>query len=146
MAAIHVSVPAAEWQAFLQEQQDLLARRTEKAKQGLPALTAKIRLPSGEVVDQYDGSYRLREARLPASGGSPSNDALGSTLNASVLRWRTLPVDGTYTFELWLNYWKSPPVQVQVSQGVAVPDVILVEMQDDPEFQPPNPTVITPNN
>ena len=38
-------IPASEWSKFLEEQEQLMAARTEAAKKGLPALTAKVRLP-----------------------------------------------------------------------------------------------------
>ena len=52
--------------------------------------------------------------------------------------------DASYTFVLSLGYWKSKPVDVRVSQGIAVPDAIIFEMQENPDNRPPNPTVIDP--
>ena len=54
----------ADWPQFLQRQEQLMAARTEAAKKGLPILTAKVRLPSGEIVDHYDapGSMEVLSA------------------------------------------------------------------------------------
>jgi hypothetical protein len=65
-------------------------------------------------------------------------------LDRSALRWRRLQDDCTYTFVLSFNYLKSKPVEVRVSQGAAVPDTVVFEMYEDPDAQPPNPTVIVP--
>jgi len=136
-------VPESEWQQFLDEQGRLMATRTDKAKKGRPVLTAKVRLPSGEIVDQYFTSYTLHESYTSASGNGGSGDRSGPRLDASDLRWRRLN-DASYTFVLSLGYWKSKPVEVRVSQGIAVPDAIIFEMQKDPDNQAPNATVINP--
>jgi hypothetical protein len=133
-------IPASEWQQFLDEQAQLMANRTEAAKQGLPMLTAKIRLPSGEIVDHHDDSYSLHESETHVSGNGGSGDSSGSRLVASVLRWYRLTDDTTYTFTLSFGNWKSKPVEVRVSQGTAVPDTVVFEMEDDPDNPPPHPT------
>ena len=137
-------VPESEWQQFLDEQGRLMATRTDKAKKGRPALTAKIRLPSGEVVDQYFASYTLHESYTSATGNGGSGDRSGPRLDASVLRWRRLQDGFTYTFVLSLGYWKSKPVEVRVSKGSVVPDAAIFDMYEDPNYLPPNPTVIIP--
>ena len=43
-----------DWPQFLKEQSQLIAARTESAKKGVPALTGKVRLPTGDVVDHLD--------------------------------------------------------------------------------------------
>ena len=121
-----------------------MANRTEAAKQGLPTLTAKVRLPSGEIVDHYDASYSLHESYTRRSGNGGSRKTPPVPLDASVLRWHRLQDDITYTFILSLGYWKSKPVEVRVSRGIAVPDTVVFEMEDDPDNQPPNPTVNIP--
>ena len=54
-------VSESEWPDFLKEQQQLLAARSEGAKKGQPILVAKIRLPSGALVDHFDAHYTLSE-------------------------------------------------------------------------------------
>jgi hypothetical protein len=118
-------IPASEWQDFLKEQEQLLATRTEAARKGLPVLTAKIRLPSGEIVDHYNGSFSLHYTQ-----GSGEGSTSGGELEASTLRWHKL-FDGDYTFTLSLNGRNSKPVKVDVSDGIATPSSILFEMQTD---------------
>jgi hypothetical protein len=107
-------------------------------------LTAKVRLPSGEIVDHYDASYYLDQSHETATGSGGAENCSGRTLDASVLRWHRLQDENTYTFILSLGNWKSKPVEVRVSQGIAVPDTVVFEMEDDPDNQPHNPTVTTP--
>ena len=82
-------IPGSEWPQFLEEQERLMAARTEAAKKGLPALTAKVRLPSGEIVDHYDAPYTLAEswsgefAGVSAVPGSISRSLSGLTCNAT---------------------------------------------------------------
>lgn len=113
-------IPESEWPAFLEMQEQLMAARTEAAKQAIPALTATIRLPSGEVVDHYDAAYTLDDGRGPES-------SRGSRLDASALRWYR-PLDGDYTFVLSFNEWESKPVDVRVLEGQATPDAFVFEM------------------
>jgi hypothetical protein len=115
-------IPGSEWPQFLEEQERLMAARTEAAKKGLPKLIAKIRLPSGKIVDHYDGPYVLSDG---------SREDSGKWLAASSLRWYHLREDGTYTYTLSLKGWESKPVQVNISLGKATSDSIIFEMQGD---------------
>ncbi len=137
-------IPASKWQQFLDEQAQLMANRTEAAKQGRPMLTAKVRLPNGEIVDHYDASFYLDQSHETATGRGGAENCSGRTLDASVLRWHRLQDENTYTFNLWLDNWKSKPVEVRVSQGIAVPDTVVFEMEDDPDNRPPPPIVNDP--
>ena len=119
-------ISESEWPAFLKEQTRLRSARTEAAKKGLPALTATIRLPSGEVVDHYPAAYTL----LSSEGSSP-----GPKLDASALRWYRLQDDVTYEFVLSFNGWESSPVEVHVSQGKATPEAVVFEMSDPSRLQ-----------
>ena len=126
-------ISESEWPAFLKEQTRLRSARTEAAKKGLPALTATIRLPSGEVVDHYPAAYTLdvdefctSESGSHSSGGRSS----GPKLDASALRRYRLQDDITYEFVLSFNGWESNPVEVRVSQGKATPEAVVFEMGD----------------
>jgi len=121
-------VSGAEWPDFLKEQEQLLAKRSVSAKHGRPILTATIRLPSGAVVDHFDGPFTLEEkfSTSPFSYGSGSSS--GEKLNAETLNWWHLR-DETIEYTLALNKWKSKPVKVIISGGKATPDSIIFEMQ-----------------
>ncbi len=137
-------IPASEWRQFLDEQALLMANRTEAAKQGRPMLTAKVRLPSGEIVDHHDAPYYLCYTHETATGRGGNGNCSGPRLHASVLRWHRLQDANTHTFILSLGNWKSKPVEVRVSQRIAVPDAVVFEMEDDPDNRPPPPTVNDP--
>jgi hypothetical protein len=116
-------IPGSEWPKFLEEQKWLMA---SEGTRPLPALTAKIRLPSGPIVDHYDAPYSLEEDH---SGVLSRGPATSSGEKCRPLRWDRFWEDGTYTFILSLNGWKSKPVEVKVSQGKATPNPIIFEMQ-----------------
>jgi hypothetical protein len=116
-------IPESDWPEFLREQERLMAARTEAAKKGLPALTAEVRLPTGELVDHYNAPYELDEIFRGSSHQS------GESLPASCLRWWQLSDSGTMTLTLTLGKWKSKPVAVQISDGKATPSSVIFEMQ-----------------
>jgi hypothetical protein len=123
-------IPDSQWPQFLAEQEELMAARTEAAKKGLPALTARIRLPSGDIVDHFDASYSLQESYSTPSGNGGSQSSSGARLDASALRWnRVTPDEATLTFILSFNGWESKPVTIHVSKGVPNPDCAVFDMQ-----------------
>ena len=122
----------ADWPQFLQRQEQLMAARTEAAKKGLPILTAKVRLPSGEVVDHYDAPYSMHFSSQHGSSGRS-----GVKLSVGDLRWWDKDLgDGTTVFTLSLANWIFKPVQVQVSDGKASPDSIVFELQKENTDRP----------
>jgi hypothetical protein len=131
---IEDTIPESKWPQFLEEQQRLMAARTEAAKKGIPALLARVRLPNGKVVDHYDASYSF------AIDGSFSRlfNGSGSKLCASDLRWWELDDHGTFKVTLSLNGWKSKPVVIQVWHGKATPNSVIFEMQMEPGLPAPH--------
>lgn len=124
-------IPESEWPKFVEEQERLMAARTEAAKKGWPKLTAKVCLPSGEIVDHFDAAYSLHVNYTSASGGGGSGSSSGPKLDKAALR---LPRersqdDCTETFILSFNGWMSKPVVVQEQQEKVVPDTVIFEMQ-----------------
>jgi hypothetical protein len=120
-------VSESEWPQFLKDQEQLLAARTETVKRGLPALAAKVRLPTGELVDHYDAPYELDETSSGSSRGSSHSS--GRVLKPSVLQWWKFYSAGTVAMELRFNGWTSQPVKVQISQGVATPNSVVFDMR-----------------
>ena len=116
----HQFISGTRWPEFLETQKQLLAKRDAKAKQGLPALTAKIRFPDGKEVSEYDGSYKL-------SRGSGSESGTGL-----LLRWmRFYESDGPCTLRLELprEHLRSKPVTVQVTSNRVAPEAIIFQME-----------------
>lgn len=125
----HRVVTDAEWPQFLEEQAKLLASRDERAKSGRPALIANIRLPSGNIVDHFEGNWRLDISRQ-FNNGSSQGDETGSDLGPSYLCWYHLP-DGHATYVLTLvdKGWRSKPVKVEVQNDRANPSSITFDME-----------------
>jgi hypothetical protein len=116
----HQFIPGTKWPEFLRQQKQLLAQRDERAQQGLPALTGRIRFPDGMEVSEYNGLYTLYQG-----SGSESS-------NRIKLEWmRFYAPDGpcTLTLELTGRHLRSKPVTVQVASGRVTPDTIIFEMQ-----------------
>src|SRR5262249_53808771 len=113
---------------FLKQQQKLLAERDEIAKSGEPILTAKIRLPSGEILDRVDSSFQLQEYQKN-DDGSMSSGVTGRS--GGRLQWHRRAInEGTTTFTLFLpkEGLRSKPVIVKVKNGKASPNFIIFEM------------------
>jgi hypothetical protein len=121
-------VPESEWSDFLNEQEHFLAARSEAAKKGHPVLVARIRLPSGAVVDNYDGPFTLSERWRNGLFSSGTGSSSGGSLTSVALRWWHLS-DGTIEYTLKLANWVSKPVVVRISDGKASPESIIFEMR-----------------
>ncbi len=112
-------VSRAKWPGFLKQQKELLAQRSEAVKQARPALTARIRLPDGTEISDYDGQYTLSHGNGRESG------------RGNKMRWmRFYEADGPCTLILELpdRHLRSKPITVQVSSGRVTPDTITFEM------------------
>lgn len=117
-------VAARDWQRFLEEQQALLKNRTQAAREGIPLLSAQVRLPDGRIVKEYDAPYRIDAG----GGGYASGEGLGR----NDLRWwhagqGVLPSSGTVSIALTLGDMHFKPVQVTVSDGKVTPDRLVFE-------------------
>jgi hypothetical protein len=113
-------ITGAKWPEFLEKQRQLLGRRDEKARQGLPALTGRIRFPDGTEVSEYDGPYKLYR-----DWGNES----GIRIKLHWMRFYASDGPCTLTLELPAKRLRSKPVTVQVSSGRVTPDAIVFEME-----------------
>ena len=117
-------VSGVEWASFLEEQDQLLHRRSERAQAGEPLVTAAIELPDATRIEGVEGHYSIRE-RSQGHDSSGSGSSSGSGLTASTLRWHWAPLqDGAVTRTLAFSNLISAPVTVRFSNGV--PDVTNV--------------------
>jgi hypothetical protein len=124
--SVHV-VAARDWQRFLDEQQALLKLRTQAARDGVPLLSAQVRLPDGRLVKEYDAPFRIDEIRADG-GGYLSGESIGR----NDLRWwhagdGALPSNGTVSFALTLGETHFKPVKVTISDGKPTPDRFVFE-------------------
>jgi hypothetical protein len=125
-------VSAEEWPQFLEQQAKLLKLRDEQAINGQPALNAKIRHPSGELVDHFEGAWQLERTHEDANGKGFARSS-GPGLTQSLLRWyRNGLREGRTTYVLSLSDrgWRSKPVTVEVRNGTASPSAIVFAMEE----------------
>ena len=114
-------IPGSEWPQFLKQQEELMAARTEYAIKAIPALTAKVRLPSGEIVDHYDGWFVLRAFNSSTSGNS---------LRKSNLIWYKFGAsEDKHEITLTINQWRSDPIEVEIKDGRVTPQEIIFELK-----------------
>ena len=128
----HKHIPATQWQSFLDEQARLRAQRSDQAKQAVPVLAAKVRLPSGKIVEEYDAPFTL-SCRTSASGSGTSS---GPRLTRESLRWWSLPElglgaanDGEVNISLKLGDWQSDNVRADLRAGKLVPQAIILQLK-----------------
>jgi len=109
-----------EWSAFLVKQEQLLSRRTDRAKAGLPLVSAFIELSNGTRIDHVEGAYTSRESsKGPDSSGDGTQSGAG--LDRTRLTWFHAPVQtGHVTRTLAFSNLISEPVTVNFVD--AVPD------------------------
>jgi hypothetical protein len=116
-----------KWPAFLEEQKRLLATRDPQSVKGIPGLVATIRLPTGQVLDHYDGPYELAHTETSKNGSG------GGTQSGkqAQLRWYHYIPDGQITLTLTLpnEQQRSKPVSFEVKKGRASPSSIVFEME-----------------
>jgi hypothetical protein len=129
-------ISRAEWPAFLQEQERLLARRDEASKRGGPVLVAKVKLPTGELVDRIEAPYRIDEDDVHEHGSSHGSRRSESALEPSNLQWTGKDLGqtkGVKTLVLILpgQHLRSKPVKVHVENGRANPSAIVFEMVEE---------------
>ncbi len=130
-------IQEADWPEFLQEQEALLAARGEAATKGIPLLAARVRLPSGEIVDRFDAPFALRYVSSSESG-SGQGTRQGMQLSPESLRWWTLAdfglggvKDGTLTLTSRLGDWQSEAVTLTLSGGHLSSSTIVLDMKSE---------------
>lgn len=111
------------WKAFLEEQKELLEKRSAGARAGVPLVTGLIELPDGTRLDRVDGGGMMRE-ESSSSDGSGYGTSSGS-LGFSELVWYRAPLqDGSVTRTLSFSNMISDPVTIRFTNGV--PDLTNV--------------------
>jgi hypothetical protein len=128
-------IPKSDWSKFLLEQEGLVAARTRRAVEGVPLVTAKVLLPTGEVVDHFDGGVLLSCTASIAGRNSGSSSIGTSPLIPGLLKWWQFPISdlksgeqGTMTLSLEVNDWHFAPVTISVVDGVASPSDFVFEI------------------
>ena len=121
-------ISEAAWPQFLRDQEELLAHRSQEAKEALPGLIATIRLPTGEMLTNCN-DYELTTSAKADTFSIGSSTESGSHLD---LEWyRVIPDEGEMTWVLTLpgEKLRSKPVIFTVKNGRASPPSIVFEME-----------------
>ena len=123
-------IPADEWISFLQRQRILMSCRTPAAIKCRPLVTAKVRLPSGVLVNDFDAAWSINQ-RLECPGSSESQSYGGSKLLPTSLKFYSYcPGKGTLSLLLQLGSWTSQTVTVDVASiGQAKPVEVIFNMK-----------------
>jgi len=131
-------IPKSDWPKFLADQESLLAARTREAIEAVPMVTAKVRLPSGDLVEEYDGQVAIECVASRNSGGSGSGSNYTAPLTPGLLRWWQFPFStldagerGTMRLTLTLNDVRYLPVDVSIQDDVASPSSFVFETTVD---------------
>lgn len=83
-------ISGSKWPSFLQDQKELLSKRTDRAKNGRPLVSATIQLPDGREIESVDGSYEIQEIESgPNSSGNGKQS--GNNLTRDDLFWFQAP-------------------------------------------------------
>jgi hypothetical protein len=122
-------VSGAEWNTFLAEQETLRRNRSERARNGLPLVSAAVELPDGSRVDSINESYSLVSiSHGPDSSGRGAGS--GSSFHASSLDWFHPPLrNGTVTRTLSFAAMKAPPVTVTFVDGKPDLEQVVFKLQ-----------------
>jgi hypothetical protein len=112
-----------KWQSFLQQQGELLAKRSDRAKAGKPLVDAIIELPDGRQIESIDASYTMHEQDVGTDGSISSNgSSSGTLLNRYAIVWFNPPYSADYsgriTRTLSFSNLISAPVTVTFTNGV----------------------------
>jgi hypothetical protein len=111
-----------KWPSFLQEQNELLSKRSTRAKSGGPLVNAIIELPNGRQVENVDGGYSIREQDGGADSFSINGTSSGTSLSRDELAWYNPPFQdqfsGFVTRTLSFSNLVSAPVTVTFTNGI----------------------------
>jgi|GEM_PF-842285 len=124
-------VPADEWPEFIARQNELMKTRSAAARTARPDLTAKIKLPDGQVVDHADEAWTLS---MDSADGDDSRRVSGPSITPIHLRWYDLQNSAVQPrvliFRLSLGKMQSQPVEVTVSPDGVRPQRIIFVMSE----------------
>lgn len=127
-------ISGSKWPSFLEEQKELLSKRTDRAKAGTPLVDAIIELPDGRRVDGVDTTYTLQEKEAATDGSSSGNGtSRGNSLNRDSLVWFSAPLQNNYsgfiTRTLSFSNLVSEPVTVTFTNGVPDRSNVVFKMR-----------------
>lgn len=121
-------ISARKWSSFLQEQEELLSKRSDRAKSGSPLVRARIQIPDGRETESVDGAYEIyEESTGPDSSGSGTQS--GNRLDRDTLVWFHPPLaNGSVTRTVSFSNMVSAPVTVTFVGGVPDKTNVIFKM------------------
>lgn len=128
-----------DWESFLERQKALMANRDDAARSGGPILVGKIHLPSGETVDNFNGSWQLEWWKGNATANSSGATSSGPRLQPSTLWWfKGRLEEGTTTYVLSFPDYRlrSRPVRVKVTNGKVSAQEVIFYMEKSQDGEP----------
>jgi len=114
-------LPGKKWPTFLEEQKELLSKRTDRAKAGTPLVDAMIELPDGRQIQGLECVSTIEQQETGMDGSSGHGTSSG-TLSRDSLVWFNTPIKNNYsgiiTRTLSFSNLVSAPVTVTFTNGV----------------------------
>jgi hypothetical protein len=122
-------ISGSNWPSFLEEQNELLSKRSDRAKSGTPLVSATIQLPDGREIESVDGSYKITH-QSAGSGSSGSGEESGGNLSRDDLVWFQAPTEnGLETRTVSFSNLISAPVTVTFTNGVPDKTNVVFKMR-----------------
>lgn len=121
-------VRGADWEEFLDKQQQLMAKRTPREREGSPLLTGSIQMPDGTVTNEYDGAYTLKEK---VDEPNMRGDGVSTGSRFSLVKYHLYQDSGTIAYTLTLPDLKlrSKEIDVLLTNGLPSTNHITFVME-----------------
>ena len=125
-------ISGATWSSFLNEQKDLLSKRTERERSGAPLVDAVIELPDGSRIEKIETSYSIESQQIGTDKNSSHGTTMGGSLVRQALVWLNAPTghdfSGSITRTLSFSNLVSTPVTVQFINGMPDKTNVIFKM------------------
>lgn len=122
-----------KWPSFLEEQNQLISKRSDRAKTGAPLVGAVIELPDGRQVENLDVPYTIQEQEAGADGSSGSGASSSSSLSRDAIVWFNAPLQNSFngfmTRTLSFSNLVSAPVTVTFTNGIPDKTNVVFKMR-----------------
>ena len=107
LSGVPRTIRAKEWDEFLADQAQRLARRSKWAKEGQPVLTARVQMPDGTVTDNITAGADLSWEATDNSGG------ISGDCPSRLCWYRPHAENSAVKYRLAFNGLRSKPLTVQ---------------------------------
>ena len=122
-----------KWSPFLEEQKELLSKRSGRAKTGAPLVDAIIELPDGRQIKSLDAPYTIQEQEAGADGSSGGGTSSTSSLSRDAIVWFNTPLQNNFSGfimrTLAFSNLVSAPVTVTFTNGIPDKTNVVFKMR-----------------